>query len=165
MLLVPVAKNQVAHTHNADFVLCVSEASSTLTELTLAERLQRIWSLGPKRIGPNFLLSSETTSASLFSGPDAAVVRLSAKQEKKSASHPAQADLGGPGGPQVEDPALRPSELAEADAHSELSARVCQIDYTQCRITFSRCRYLIKKMFCVLVPGSCELCLVIWLLC
>ncbi len=131
----------------------------------LPEWLQRIWSLGPKRIGPNFLLSSETTSASLFSGPDAAVVRLSAKQEKKSASHPAQADLGGPGGPQVEDPALRPSELAEADAHSELSARVCQIDYTQCRITFSRCRYLIKKMFCVLVPGSCELCLVIWLLC
>lgn len=128
MLLVPVAKNQVAHTHNADFVLCVSEASSRLTVLTLAERLQRIWSLGPKRIGPNFLLSSETTSASLFSGPDAAVVRLSAKQEKKSASHPAQADLGGPGGPQVEDPALRPSELAEADTHSELSARVCQID-------------------------------------
>ena len=128
MLLVPVAKNQVAHTHNADFVLCVSEASSRLTVLTLAERLQRIWSLGPKRIGPNFLLSSETTSASLFSGPDAAVVRLSAKQEKKSALHPAQADLGGPGGPQVEDPALRPSELAEADTHSELSARVCQID-------------------------------------
>lgn len=95
--------------------------------VTLAEWLQRIWSLGPKRIGPNFLLSSETTSASLFSGSDAAVVRLSAKQEKKSASHPAQADLGGPGGPQVEDPALRPSELAEADAHSELSARVCQI--------------------------------------
>ncbi|DBB16983.1 TPA: hypothetical protein ACH3X3_014090 [Trebouxia sp. C0006] len=87
------------------------------------ELLKRIWSLGPKRIGPNFLLSSETTSANLFSGPDAAVVRLSAKQEKKSASHPAQADLGGPGGPQVEDPALRPSELAEADAHSELSAR------------------------------------------
>ncbi|KAA6422007.1 MAG: Ribosomal S5 Elongation factor G III V family [Trebouxia sp. A1-2] len=87
------------------------------------ELLKRIWSLGPKRTGPNFLLSSETTSASLFSGPDAAVVRLSAKQEKKSASHPAQADLGGPGGPQVEDPALRPSELAEADAHSELSAR------------------------------------------
>ena len=100
--------------------------------VTPAEWLQRIWSLGPKRTGPNFLLSSKSTSTSLFSGPDSAVVRLSAKQEKKSASHPAQADLGGP---QVEDPALRPSELAEADAHSELSARVCQINYRQCRIT------------------------------
>lgn len=87
--------------------------------------LQRIWSLGPKRTGPNFLLSSETTSSTgLFTVPDAAVVRLSAKQEKKSASHPAQADVGGPGGPQVEDPALRPSELAEADAYSELSTKV-----------------------------------------
>jgi len=95
--------------------------------VTPAEWLQRIWSLGPKRTGPNFLLSSKSTSTSLFSGPDSAVVRLSAKQEKKSASHPAQADLGGPG--------LRPSELAEADAHSELSARVCQINYRQCRIT------------------------------
>ena len=92
--------------------------------LTCHVCLQRIWSLGPKRTGPNFLLSSNSTSASLFAGVDSAVVRLSAKQEKKSASHPAQADLGGPGGPQVDDPALRPSELAEADTHSELSARV-----------------------------------------
>ena len=58
--------------------------------------------------------------------PDSAVVRLSAKQEKKSSSHPAQADIGGGGGgaQQVEDPASRPSESAEADTHSELSAKV-----------------------------------------
>ncbi len=96
-----------------------------MSECSQHDCLQRIWSLGPKRTGPNFLLSSETATNGLFSVSDAAVVRLSAKQEKKSASHPAQADLGGPGGPQVEDPALRPSEIAEADTHSELSAKVC----------------------------------------
>ena len=100
--------------------------------LTVHVCLQRIWSLGPKRTGPNFLLSSNSTSASLFAGVDSAVVRLSAKQEKKSASHPAQADLGGPGGPQVDDPALRPSELAEADTHSELSARVWSTSCSEC---------------------------------
>lgn len=131
----------------------------------LPEWLQRIWSLGPKRIGPNFLLSSETTSASLFSGPDAAVVRLSAKQEKKSASHPAQADLGGPGGPQVEDPALRPSELAEADAHSELSARVCQINHDSAGSLvsyFDNGKYLVTKMLWIVMICFCDR---TWLLC
>ena len=92
---------------------------------------QRIWSLGPKRTGPNFLLSSETSGpASLFSVPEATVVKASAKQDqKKSAFHPAQAEVG-PGGvaggpPQVDDPALRPSEQAETDTQSEMSAKVC----------------------------------------
>ena len=74
------------------------------------------------------MLSSDSPSSSsaLFSIPDSAVVRLSAKQEKKSSSHPAQADIGGGAGgaQQVEDPASRPSESAEADTHSELSAKV-----------------------------------------
>ena len=97
--------------------------------------VQRVWALGPKRTGPNFLLSSDRSSSSppqpsssLFSLPRASVVRLSAKQEKKSSAHPAQADIAGwpvAGPQQVEDPAARPSESAEVDAQSELSAKVC----------------------------------------
>ena len=94
--------------------------------------MQRVWALGPKRTGPNFLLSSAapsispSSSSALFSTPDKEVVRLSARQEKKTSSHPAQADIGGGyGGAQpFEDPALRPSESAEADTQSELSAKV-----------------------------------------
>lgn len=89
--------------------------------------LQRIWALGPKRIGPAMLLTPDSfnPSSSLFALPDTAVARVSSKQEKKSAMHPAQGgELGGRRGPQVEDPSLRPSELAEADTQSEMSAKV-----------------------------------------
>lgn len=111
---------------------CKSVATAQVFETvhlkTISKTLQRVWALGPKRTGPNFLLSSDTASSSstLFSVPDSAVVRLSAKQEKKSGSHPAQADIAaGYGGPQqVEDPSSRLAESAEADSYSELSAKV-----------------------------------------
>ncbi|KAL3134116.1 hypothetical protein ABBQ32_008537 [Trebouxia sp. C0010 RCD-2024] len=102
-------------------------AAAKEAEANSSALLKRVWALGPKRTGPNFLLSSDTASSSstLFSVPDSAVVRLSAKQEKKSGSHPAQADIAaGYGGPQqVEDPSSRLAESAEADSYSELSAK------------------------------------------
>ena len=73
------------------------------------------------------LLTSEAshTGTDLFALPDTAVSRVSTRQEKRNAMHPAQGgDLGGRRGVQVEDPSSRPSELAEADTHSEMSAKV-----------------------------------------
>lgn len=89
--------------------------------------LQRIWALGPKRIGPTMLLTSDSAnpSSSLFALPDTAVARVSSRQEKKTAMQSAQGgDQGLRRGPQVEDPASRPSEMADADTHSEMSAKV-----------------------------------------
>lgn len=75
------------------------------------------------------LLASDSAnpSSSLFALPDTAVTRVSSRQEKKTAMQSAQGgDQGARRGPQAEDPASRPSEMADADTQSEMSAKVRQ---------------------------------------
>ena len=96
------------------------------------------------------LLTSDSSnpSSSLFALPDTAVAKMSSRQEKMSAMHSAQGgDLGGRRGVQVEDPSSRPSELAEADTQSELSAKV------YCTYTFlsGHCSAVLP---CLHAPGA-----------